>query len=82
MCGKAVNSTIMSNDLFDFMVQATKEIADEYARIQKRVTEDPGTAGDQGEENWATLLRRYLSPQFHVVTKGHILGHQGSTGRP
>jgi hypothetical protein len=37
---------VMSNDLFDFMVQATKEMADEYARIQKRATDDPGTAGD------------------------------------
>jgi hypothetical protein len=78
MHGKAVNSMVMSNDLFDFMVQATKEMADEYARIQKRATEDPGTAGDQGEENWATLLRRYLPPQFRVVTKGRILGHQSS----
>lgn len=67
----------MSHDLFDFMAAATKEIGDEYERIQKRASEDPGTAGDQGEENWATLLRRWLPSHFHVVTKGRILSHQG-----
>lgn len=67
----------MSNDLFDFMAAATNEMADEYERIQKRAAEDPGTAGDQGEENWATLLRRWLPSYFHVVTKGRILSHQG-----
>ena len=42
-----------SHDLFDFMSQISQEMALEYERIQKRATEDPGTAGDQGEENWA-----------------------------
>jgi hypothetical protein len=40
-------------------------MAEEYDRIQKRATEDPGTAGDQGEENWATLLRNWL--QISVI---------------
>ena len=66
-----------SNDLFDFMRTATRDMADEYERIQKRATEDPGTAGDQGEENWATLFRNWLSSYFHVVTKGRILSHKG-----
>ncbi len=39
--------------------------------------EDPGTAGDQGEENWAELLRRWLPSTHHVVTKGRILGSDG-----
>ncbi len=67
----------MSSDLFDFTAAATKEMADEYERIRKRAAEDPGTAGDQGEENWATLLRRWLPSYFHVVTKGRILSHHG-----
>ncbi len=46
-----------SHDLFDFMFQISRDMASEYERIQKRATEDPGTTGDQGEENWATLLR-------------------------
>jgi hypothetical protein len=66
-----------NNDLIDFMKSATKEIDDEYQRIQKRALEDPGTAGDQGEENWATLLRNWLPPSFQIVTKGRILSEKG-----
>jgi len=39
------------------LVSSNKEIEEEYNRIRKRAYEDPGTAGDQGEENWAELLR-------------------------
>lgn len=66
-----------SNDLVKFMSSATKMMADEYERIQERAQEDPGTAGDQGEENWATLLRSWLPHTFHIVTKGRILSHKG-----
>lgn len=66
-----------SNDLIDFMNSATQEIENEYLRIQKRATEDPGTAGDQGEENWATLLRNWLPANFQIVTKGRILSEKG-----
>lgn len=68
---------MQSNDLIDFMNSATGQMSDEYNRIQKRALEDPGTAGDQGEENWATVFRNWLPPTFHVVTKGRILGHEG-----
>lgn len=68
-----------NNDLFDFMLNATRDMSDEYQRIQKRATEDPGTAGDQGEENWASLFRDWLPPTFQIVTKGRILGHDGAT---
>lgn len=68
---------MQTHDLFDFMNSATQEIENEYIRIQKRVKEDPGTAGDQGEENWATLLRNWLPPIFQIVTKGRILSHKG-----
>ena len=66
-----------TNDLMDFMNSSAQDIENEYIRIQKRATEDPGTAGDQGEENWATLLRNWLPPIFQVVTKGRILSHKG-----
>jgi hypothetical protein len=66
-----------SNDLLDFMSATTQEMDREYHRIQKRVKEDPGTAGDQGEENWATLLREWLPPTYQVVTKGRILSYKG-----
>lgn len=66
------------NDLHDFILAATQDIAREYERIQKRATEDPGTAGDQGEENWAQLLRGWLPPAYQVVTKGRILSAKGT----
>ncbi len=67
------------NDLIDFMQSATNDMAEEYKRIQKRSREDPGTAGDQGEENWATLLRNWLPPTFQIVTKGRIINYAGDT---
>lgn len=70
----------LSHDLADFMQSMTDEIAHEYDRIQKRVAEDPGTAGDQGEENWAALLRNWLPPTYKVVTKGRLLGLSGKAG--
>ena len=65
------------HDLHDFMRQISTEIAAEYIRIRKRSGEDPGTAGDQGEENWAAVLRDWLPPSFPVVTKGRIIGADG-----
>jgi len=70
--------TALNHELFDFVRAVTRELAEEYGRIKKRSTEDSGTAGDEGEENWADLLREWLPPAYKVVTKGRILGHQGS----
>jgi hypothetical protein len=68
-----------SHDLYDFMRQISDEMASEYDRIQKRAKEDPGTAGDQGEENWAALLRDWLPRNYEVVTKGRIISQDGKT---
>ncbi len=68
-----------SNDLVDFMYTTTKEIASEYERIQKRSKDDPGTAGDQGEENWAEILRNWLPKDYQVVTKGRLMNAGGLT---
>lgn len=68
-----------NHDLYDFMQQLSTEMASEYKRIQKRATEDPGTAGDQGEENWAELLRDWLPRNYEVVTKGRIISQDGVT---
>jgi hypothetical protein len=43
--------------LLAFLRSLENEMALEYSRIRSRVKEDPGTAGDESEENWATLLR-------------------------
>jgi hypothetical protein len=68
-----------THDIHDFLNSSQQAIAAEYARIRKRASEDPGTAGDQGEENWATLLKGWLPSYFHVVTKGRILTESGYT---
>jgi hypothetical protein len=65
------------HDLHDFLISAQRDMQEEYERILKRTLEDPGTAGDQGEENWATLLRKWLPSYFHIVTKGRILCDNG-----
>ena len=67
------------HDLYEFMRQLSNEMSAEYHRIQMRATEDPGTAGDQGEENWAELLRGWLPRTYEVVTKGRIISRDGET---
>src|SRR5258706_15206214 len=59
------------------MRSVTDGLAQEYDRIQKRTREDPGTAGDQVEENWAELLRNWLPATYPVVTKGRIVSENG-----
>jgi hypothetical protein len=68
-----------NHDLYDFMRQMSAEMSSEYNRIQMRAAEDPGTAGDQGEENWAALLRDWLPRTYEVVTKGRIISQDGTT---
>ena len=65
------------HDLHEFLRSTAREIDEEYRRISARASEDPGTAGDQGEENWASILRGWLPSTFHVVTKGRILTEKG-----
>ena len=66
-----------THDLHDFMQQKSDWLAAEYRRIQRRVPEDPGTAGDQGEENWAKVLRDWLPQTYRVETKGRIISPDG-----
>lgn len=66
------------NDLFDFFKQATDLMQSEYDRIARRSKEDPGTAGDEGEENWATLIEKWIPQYYYVVRKGQILFPDGS----
>ena len=75
--GRILVRLSMDHDIHNFVQRPQRELQDEYLRIQKRAAEDPGTAGDQGEENWATLLRAWLPQYFHVVTKGRILTETG-----
>lgn len=66
------------HDLFGFFKDVSDDLSKEYNRISNYVKQDPGTAGDQGEENWAEILRSWLPKSYDVVTKGRILGHDGS----
>ena len=74
-----MNMSTSTHDLFDFFKKANSNISDEYTRICRRVNEDPGTAGDQGEENWKELLESWIPPYFQIVTKGRILSDSGET---
>jgi hypothetical protein len=80
-CFMSDDTESRSNDLFEHMAAATKEMASDYEVIRKRSGEDPGTAGDQGEENWAALLRNWLPPIYHIATKGRIMDSRGNAGR-
>jgi len=68
----------MQHELIEFLKKANEDIEWEYNRISWRVNEDPGTAGDQGEENWKKLLKLWLPSNFEVVTKGRILDVNGN----
>jgi hypothetical protein len=66
-----------THELRVFVDQVSNQLAAEYRRIRSRASEDPGTAGDEGEENWRDLFEDWLPPELHVVTKGRILGQNG-----
>jgi hypothetical protein len=68
--------------LSEFMQQLSNEMSAEYNHVQKWVTLDPGTAGDQIEENWAEILRGWLPSTYKVVTKGKIIGQDGEPPSP
>ncbi len=67
------------HDFFKLMGAVKKSLASDYAGIRERSREDPGTAGDQAEENWAEILRDWLPANYRVVTKGQILFEDGSS---
>lgn len=68
---------VKKHDFFRFMHILKEQMANEYNIIQSRVTEDPGTAGDQVEENWAQFLRKWLPSNYPVVTKGRLIDENG-----
>ncbi|MDP1993009.1 MAG: hypothetical protein Q8K00_18500 [Syntrophales bacterium] len=70
----------MSNHLLNkYLASVAAEMANDYETILSRVSEDPGTAGDQGEENWKDLLKGWLPPIFQIVTKGRIIDVNGQS---
>lgn len=68
-----------SHDLEMLVKQATAKMASDYERMRRLAKEDPGTSGDQAEEEWAELLSHWLPGTYHVVTKGRIIFSSGET---
>lgn len=74
------SSSQPDHELIQFFKQDLAEMTSEYGRIRARTVEDPGTAGDEGEEIWAELLRNWLPENYPIVTKGRILAANGVAG--
>jgi hypothetical protein len=67
------------HDFFKLMGAVKESLALDYERIRARSRDDPGTAGDQAEEDWAEILRNWLPANYTVVTKGRILFENGTS---
>lgn len=65
------------HDIAQYIEEVNLALQQDYLQIQSRVKQDPGTAGDQAEETWAEILRKWLPSHYHVVTKGRILSSDG-----
>jgi hypothetical protein len=70
---------VKKHDFFKLMSAVKESLSSDYSRIRARSREDPGTAGDQAEEDWAEILRNWLPANYRVVTKGRILFEDGSS---
>jgi Domain of unknown function (DUF6602) len=68
------------HELETFLEQDLIEMRSEYDRIRARTREDPETAGDEGEEAWAAVLREWLPSSYQIRLKGRILGADGAAG--
>lgn len=67
----------MEHDLSVFLKQVHTSMGLDYERIQNYTLHDPGTAGDEGEENWANFLRDWLPSHYSVQTKGNLISSDG-----
>jgi hypothetical protein len=67
------------HDFFGLMAAANESLANDYRRIRRRSLDDPGTAGDQAEEDWAEIFRKWLPATYPVITKGRILFEDGTS---
>ncbi|HDS2561262.1 TPA: hypothetical protein QHU55_002577 [Klebsiella aerogenes] len=65
------------HELIHFFKDLSNNLSSEYDRISSRAKEDPGTAGDEGEESWKCLLQNWLPENYRVVTKGRLLSSSG-----
>ena len=61
---------LTEHDLHQYMRGITDGLAAAYERIRRRTSEDPGTAGDQGEEDWGALFSANGSSSYDWITCG------------
>ncbi|MDE0636113.1 MAG: hypothetical protein OXI43_09740 [Candidatus Poribacteria bacterium] len=66
-----------THDLHKLMKRISNEMNDEYNRIQQNALSDPANAGDQGEKNWAKLIKGWIPSNYKVVTRGRIINSKG-----
>jgi hypothetical protein len=67
------------HDFFKILAGVNEALAGDYKKIRRRSSEDPGTAGDQAEEDWAKIFRNWLPATYPVITKGRILFEDGTS---
>lgn len=67
------------HDFFKLMGATNESLANDYRRIRQRSLDDPGTAGDQAEEDWAKVFRNWLPANYPIITKGRILFEDGTS---
>ena len=67
-----------SHNLHHFMRQQQRRMLDDYQYIREEMDDNRSNAGDQGEENWAKLLRDWLPRTYKIVTRGQIIGQDGN----
>lgn len=77
-CSSGINSH-RPHSLAHLINESANKMAAEYERMRETARKDPGTSGDQGEENWADLLKDWLPTPFHVRTKGRVVFPDGRT---
>lgn len=71
----------MIEDVQDIVKSFDREMQEDYVRISKNASKDPGTAGDQGQANWQELLKKWLPSYFKIVVNGRVVSNK-STDSP
>jgi hypothetical protein len=69
------------HDFFNLMGAVKESLARDYDRTRARSRDDPGTAGDQAEEDWAAIFRNWFPANYTVIFVRCLGWHQQLVGR-
>lgn len=58
---------------YDSTPRPQDDLQAQYRPLQKQAGQNSGTARDPAKQNWASLVRNWLTHYFHILTKGRIL---------